>query len=255
MNKKTLEIERILEAHLPAIQAGQESLDSVLEQHPALAVELRPRLEAALYLRRAGSSLAPRPNYIASSRGWLVTQARRTPRQPAWRRWVDTSPRSLVLEFATLALLVFSLVVVGNNLRLASLLSLPGEPLYPVKRAFEQAQLAFTLNDSRDAQLYIDFSRQRTSEVIELVLVGKYEQVPLTAALLQTQIDRALAEINTVARTDPDQAQALSAAFADSLSNEAFILDVMMNASPPEAIQGLEQALQITEQGLAAVQD
>lgn len=253
-------IEAILEESLPAIEGGQETVDSVLKRHPGLAEELRPALEAALWLRQRRGSLEPRPGFIHASRRWLTGQIRqenaagtRRVRPSLWRRWVDTSPRSLAIEVAALILLIMVTFSVGNNLRLAAQLALPGDLLYPVKLSFEQIQVAFTFDEAEKTHLYTEFARHRTGEVIDLVLLGEYEQVPATAARLEAQIHQAIDSLEAVAESEPERAGALSASLEETLSAEAFVLQVLLAASPPEAAPGLEQALQITRYGLESV--
>lgn len=251
MNKQDQEIERIIETSLPAIENGQETLDSILAQHTDLAEALRPQLEAALWLRSRRAALEARPAYLSAARQRLVTQLRSVPQTaPASRRWIDTSPRSLVLEFVTLALLIVTMFAVGNNIRLASHLALPGEPLYPVKLALENLELALNSDPAREASLHTEFSRQRTSEVVELVLIGKYAPVPATAARLEAHIEAALADMDQLALSNPAQARQMEAALQDSLDNESFILQVLLETSPEEAAPGLRQVLEITTQPL-----
>jgi hypothetical protein len=120
-----------------------------------------------------------------------------------------------------------------------------------VKLALENLQLVFNTDPAREASLYTEFSRQRTSEVVELVLIGRYEQVPATAARLQEHIQLALDNMDTLALSDPAQATQLETALQDTLANEAFILQVLLETSPAEAAPGLQQVLAIATQPLA----
>ncbi len=254
MDKQARKIASIIEASLPALESGQETLDSILARHSDLSEALRPQLEAALWLRRSRPQLEARPAYLQASRRRLVTELGRAPQAiPARQRWFDTSPRSLALEFVTLAMLIVTILAVGNNIRLASRLALPNEPLYPLKLALENLELAFNTDPAREASLYTEFSRRRTSEVVELVLIGKYEQVPATAARLDEHIQQAQANMDTLALSDPAQAARLETALQDNLANEAFILQVLLETSPAEAAPGLQQVLEIATRPLAGI--
>ena len=74
MTRRLDEFEQILDICLEQIQSGQKSLDSALAQYPGIAAELRPRLEAALWLDGRKSSLDPRPGFVAASRNRLLSQ-------------------------------------------------------------------------------------------------------------------------------------------------------------------------------------
>ncbi len=262
MKRASQKFEKIFQESLTSIEGGQDTLDSILDKYPNLAQDLRPRLEASLWLREQKGALDPRPGFIKASRQYLVSQIREQPALApgsALSLW-GTRLRQLwhmksALQFATFVLLIVTLVSLGNVVYLSSQLSLPGDPLYTVKRGFEQARLAFTFSKTGDARLYTQLSQRRTSEIVELFLEGRYEDIPAAAGRLERQIDYALRSIDSVAARNPLEAQALSASFEKTLTSEAFILGIILDTSPPQAIPGIRMALQITSQGLAAIHE
>jgi hypothetical protein len=59
--KTDRQIDKIIDEYTPDIASGQETIDSILEKHPQYARELRPRLEAVLWMVTARKNLEPRP--------------------------------------------------------------------------------------------------------------------------------------------------------------------------------------------------
>ncbi len=124
-------------------------------------------------------NLEPRPGIIASSRKYIEDQyvkvqthglLQRIFRQHTAQRWV--------FNFASPVILVLLLILIINNLILTARLSLPGDPLYTTKLLLEDIHLAFTFNPVEKTNLYIQLSRERTTEFVDLVLEGDYEMLP-----------------------------------------------------------------------------
>ena len=170
MGNNPQEFDIIFRAALTEIESGRETLASVLAQHPEVAEELRPQLEAALWMHGRKRLVEPRPEFLAASRQRLVAQIQQAGlagasaapaivRRPAAKTWQPNT--RWVLSFALILMAVFSVFLIGEMLTYASQDSLPGEVLYPVKLASEKARLAFSLKASSDAELYIEFAQRR----------------------------------------------------------------------------------------------
>lgn len=143
--------------------AAGESLDEVLRRYPGQAAALRPMLEAGLLVRRA----APVATEV------MIAQQR------VQRRFEDAlvmpvlvrrqpSPYSRLATLAAGLLLAF--IVVTGGAAVASQSSLPGDPLYGMKRLTEQVQLSLGANPDQFDQRRVDEVRQllsaaRTAEV------------------------------------------------------------------------------------------
>ncbi|MGQ0602692.1 MAG: DUF5667 domain-containing protein [Anaerolineales bacterium] len=133
------------------------SVEECLARFPQYADELHPLLEAAGHAAtglRAGEPLPP-PN-LARGRA-RVLQAARAP---------QTRPGVLILRWA--AAFAFVMVLVFG-VASASAQSIPGDVLYPVKRAIEAAQLALTGNLNARLRLEAEHNARRQSEVRELI--------------------------------------------------------------------------------------
>jgi hypothetical protein len=96
----------------------------------------------------------------------------------------DTERRSMsaLIAKATVAL-VLLLGSLGGTAAVAAD-SLPGSPLYPIKIAMEDVQLAFTTAPGDSAELHLAFATERADEIVALVAQG---EAPDDALLQQLQ--------------------------------------------------------------------
>ena len=246
-------LDPLLQECLDRIASGEDTLESALARHPQAAEQLRPRLELALRLRYSQPALQPRPGFIAASQARLLEQIRRGDQPhyaPFWRRRFPSLRPGKAFNLVTLALALICVLMVGNNLVLASRLALPGEALYPFKLSIEQAQLALTFSQAGDTRLHVEFSQRRSAEIVELILDEQYARVPYTAQLLGQQVNAGLASLDALAARDPAQAEALSDAFQQSLANEELLFNVLLQTYPPNARPVIQLAIDVTNYGL-----
>jgi hypothetical protein len=98
--------------------------------------------------------------------------------------------------------------------------------------------------------LYIQLSRERTLEFVDLVLEGDYEVLPSAAARLETEIISSLHSINDLTNRDLADKQPKTSEFRETLTNEIFMLNILKGSSPPLAYPGIELAIQVAQSGL-----
>ncbi len=176
-----LEPYTILENCLARLNKG-EDLETVLADFPQQAAELRPLLIAALKASRSGVPLRVPASAQIDSRTRFLVEAQRRQTKP-----VGFLPRfKLAGAFAAFALIVF-VGIFGTGL--ASAETVPGETLYPVKRAVEQAQLVLTTNQSTRLDLEEEFDRRRVAEAEELKQEGRTEPVTVAGPLEELDDD------------------------------------------------------------------
>jgi hypothetical protein len=167
------DFDTILDRCLADIVAGHETIDSCLRRFPQQAGQLAVLLRAA---ERARSGSLPAPLSIDKRRALESRLLRRAgqqrskslkhlsaPRQSLWRRAV----------FAV-ALIVVSLVLLGFAVS-ASASSVPGDVLYPVKRAAEQVRLTL-VPPQEQIELHVEFARQRLEELQVLADRGEVSE-------------------------------------------------------------------------------
>jgi hypothetical protein len=144
--------------------AAGRSVNECLRLYPQHSAELRPMLEAGLLARRAQYNALEvstaqnrtRPRVVAAMMGQAAPV-----RRASYSGW---------LRVAALFLIVF-VVVLG--IAGGSEGSLPGDPLYPVKRLTESAQLLF----GDGAVLREQFARRRIDEINTLLAQGREAEV------------------------------------------------------------------------------
>ncbi len=119
--------------------------------------DLRELLRAADKVRSA-----PKPALSAAAAARIEHAALN--RFRAQRRAARSSNRVSFTQFAIALSLVLALIIASAGTVAASAGSLPGEPLYPVKRFVESTQLSLAAGDQR-AALHITFAETRLAEI------------------------------------------------------------------------------------------
>lgn len=248
---KVQRLEKIIEDHLPAINWGQETIESVLAKYPKEAGELQPRLEAALWLANAKKSLEPRPRFIPSSRKYLEERLASVSPRTFWRRFISRyTPQRWAFNLVAPIVLLLVIALVINSLILTARLSIPGDPLYSTKLVIENVQLAFTFNVIDKTDLSIQFSRERTMEFVQLVLEGDYAELPAAATRLESGIIASLHSLNDVSMQDRESGSLMISSLHNTLSNEIGLLKVLRETSPVSSHPGIDLAIQVAQAGV-----
>ena len=184
-----------LDLALAALQAGA-SLESVLAADPTHAAQLRPLLIAA---RAAGAgadlSRVPAGALAASRSQFLAAAAERRPalvpvgpagRAPraGWRAWLGGGSSWLARAAAVTLVVLGGLGLGGYSAVAASAQSLPGDPLYGVKRSVEQTELLLAANAASRAKLQTEFDDRRVQEAQAVASAGRQVAVDFTGTLV-----------------------------------------------------------------------
>lgn len=180
MNRK---LDRVIDECLSRVQAGDETVQDCVQAHPELKDVLEPLLALALrvnetlapekpdeqYVRNAKLRILNRVKASVKSSSSESVQSRRAPRIDFRRRRWSTAIAGVVIA----AMLFGS----GIGLKQASASALPGDSLYPVKRAGEEIQLAFSFTSGGDMALLYDFAESRLEEAQMLSEDGRFEDL------------------------------------------------------------------------------
>ena len=238
-------IEMILQDCLEKIQNGQSTLEEVLAEHPDLAEDLRPSLEAALWFRMHRATLDTRPGFIAaSSRRVLekIQQEQLAKTRPApvmgenffTRIWqVLTGPRQLVYQAALVFVLLFVMVAGSGGIAYAAQDALPGDLLYRVKISLENAEETFTQGEAPKAVLQIRLAQRRLTEIQSLIAHDRLGDIPKTITRFEDHINRAIHHVIAVRDLDQDRAAVLVASMQSVLQEQVGIFNQLAsNASP-----------------------
>lgn len=169
--------EDAFEVCLAALSTGVD-LESCLALYPDLADELRPALQAAQRARNLARQDVPKAAMMRSRAKMLTHAAElRNKRKPsilpiAW-------PRLATATLALLLVIFFSL----NGLVAVSAQSLPGDALYPVKRAAEDVSLKLAPSAEVRQQIVEDYQQRRTEEVRSLLSQNLVRNVALEGVI------------------------------------------------------------------------
>lgn len=184
---------------IDALKQGAQ-VEECLARYPHFAAQLAPYLLTAT---RVNEGLAKdRATMTAASRAAVLARAQQASGQrpqraiaPGTEGFFERVSRALRgprFVFAGVALVL--ILVIGGITVSAATPALPGEALYPVKRAAEDIQLVFTFDHSARADLLLTLAERRSSEIHDLLVRG----LPLSPELLadlRNELTGALAEM------------------------------------------------------------
>ena len=197
MSNATEEFDRILDTCLDLVLRDGETVESCLSRYPEHADELGALLHIAVEARRA---LEYTPSGVSKTRARL-TLLQAIERYEA-RRWWRRPRRALGAlsglftgpsRWAAGATVAVLMVVMGGAGAVgASSNTVPGHPLYSVKRAVEQGRMFFTFDENARASLHAELADRRYKELHEVAEGGDERGV----SELATEAHRSLLEVH-----------------------------------------------------------
>jgi hypothetical protein len=146
-------------------------------------------------------------------------------------------------------------VLLGGAAVSASASALPGEILYPVKRAVERIELIIHRDPASQARLHLQFAQQRLAELSALEAQRRDgANVDVGAAMRAYGAELSAAERALAAdRSDPGYAQ-LAAAVDGELLRHVAVLDALkQNAQPGPAQVAINEAIAHVDQAHSAI--
>jgi len=189
---KQKDFNTILDECLDRLLFNGETPEQCLGDYPDLADELRPLLEAAV-MTSGLSALGPDPAFKSRARTELHAVLREAEEKRS-RSFFSFEWQWSRVTAAVAAVLVL-LVGVGGT-AYAATGSMPDDFLYPVKRATEQVQLAFTFTSLGKAEAYARIANTRIEEIIYLANADKPEaEISLLASTLNSNLEN-IAELS-----------------------------------------------------------
>ncbi len=179
--------ELVLDQALDALAAGEER-DLILARFAAHAGTLAPMLEAAELARAALSAPVPAPS-LARGRARFLQAAQPAARPAGWLALLPAARlRAAPLRATLAALVLVALAALGTGA--ASATALPGDVLYPVKRALEDARLAVTV-EARARDDYAETLRaRRRLEAAQAAATGREAAVAFEGVVQTVAGDR-----------------------------------------------------------------
>ncbi|MFC2044806.1 DUF5667 domain-containing protein [Chloroflexota bacterium] len=212
MNNKK-EFENILDQCLESLLKNGGTVEQCLKRFPTEANELRPLLETFSDARLA-AEIRPSADFRNKARNEFQAELRemegRKSRSFFSFEWLRQP------QWATVAIAAVILLATGGTAAAAGG-SMPDQFLYPVKRATEHAQMAFTFTQLDKAQLNTRLADKRVAEIVYLAGDGKYDEIAAVTEALSTNLDRvakyssgrAAAKLAMITPTRPKQAEIL----------------------------------------------
>jgi hypothetical protein len=198
--------------------------------------------------------MSTRPGYIHDSRKYLEAKIKALQPIGFWQRlFMRYQPGRWVFNIASPIVLFLLFAMVINSAVLAAKLSIPGEPFYGTKLFLEDMRLAITFDQVSKTELHIDYSRERTTEFVDLVLEGDYEYLPVAAQRLETEIIASLRSLDNIPAEDAAMEHSMVTNLRDTLSNEVSMLNVLKQTSPVSSQPGIELAINVAQSGLLAL--
>ncbi|MDN5895000.1 MAG: DUF5667 domain-containing protein [Nocardioides sp.] len=191
----------------------------------------------------------PRPEFVASLREQLMAEADEALSETGSRLTLPTPTRNGRDRRLALAAGTLVLVAGTGSVAVASQGALPGDTLYPVKRALEGAQTSLTVGDEAKATRALDNANGRLDEIEKLATRFNAESSPETtseqpetldefASQAEEAADLKIEEFEASGDTKPiAQLREFTAAGIDKLG----LLDTLL---PPQSLEALRGAVQ-----------
>src|SRR2546428_3649621 len=189
-------------------------------ERPVIRAKFRKELRARL-MAEAAVVLAPRPQ-------------RRSLFAVSWLR--------PALAAAVLA------VFVGAGATSAAASSLPGDPLYAVKRASEDVQLALTFDDVARVQLLSEIADRRLAELAEIAM-DRPGSAPTATAEYSDAVDKFADAVDRLRDADSDEKRDAAQAVADAARQKHKpVLDAVKERLPENAQPEVQKVIEKEEQ-------
>jgi hypothetical protein len=236
--------ESILNDCLERLASG-DTVVACLSSYPSQADWLAPLLSTADSLRVPAGPAFSTVSFNTGEARLLARAAELRARQrgavPARRKtmpgWL-AGARRLVVAVAASILLLVGVLSAGTVSAASS--SLPGSPLYPIKRATEAVVTSLAPTSQLQARVHLAWADRRLREIEAVTEQGGVADDSLLDDLEQ-ETDRALAAAE---RAGPP---ALTAAVAGT-DHQQTVLQRLLERAPAPAQQGLQRAVQASAQ-------
>jgi len=175
----------ILDACVERILRG-DSIEDCLKTYPEQASELEPALRAAV--SAAGvRTIRPRDEFHRAARARLLSSVEAGPA----RRWGLGGLGMRRGWVVAVAVVMALLLVGGGTVSAASVNSLPGDLLYPVKTAGEKVESFFTFGRENKASFHVRIAERRLREIEQMA--ERHRTVPASVIrAMNTETGRAI---------------------------------------------------------------
>jgi hypothetical protein len=262
--RKELTLEQALESCLGEL-VRPDAVEACLRRYPQHAEQLRPLLELAQASQGLYAVVPEPPGALVAGRERMLAAARQraeaTQSAPATttalprRHEVPQRRRvgfALALRFVTaMLLIVVGMGILGGGAIWAASDSLPGELLYPVKLAIEDARLQLASTPQHQVDLALDFVEERAQELETLVTTGR----PVSEAAVARLEEHVGQALDHAARASDQEMDALLTEIAERTHGQQQVLEQVKTTAPESAQTGLGQAAMVCQRGAQVAED
>jgi hypothetical protein len=243
-------IVEVLDLCVEDIRAGRATTAECLARYPDLRAELEPLL--AVVSRVTALELKPDPARKLAARARFIEALYAEPEHRGARGFLAAfldQAASFRLGFrGAVSMGLALLLATGGGAAYASEQALPGEPLYPVKLAVEQARVAAAVDEESKAELELEIAGRRLMEVQRALDIGDQAAVQAATAGYQAMIQQADERATRLAERGND---VLSARLEASLDRQQRVLATAVALAPAEVRGSVEAARGHAERGVA----
>jgi hypothetical protein len=217
--------EDLLHQSLEKVHQGEESIESMVNQYPDHAEDLRESLEASLWLTDKRELLDPRPGFVAVSRKRIVEQIQAEGSPSFWSSF-QLIFRKPVLQWVPVLILLFVFFAASGGLTAMAVNALPGDSMYSMKINIEKTRLFFVQDEVKAIELHIGFAQNRLDEIEKLLFVEHYEEVEMALENYADHVEQAGSLIVKVADRLPKEANRLALLLIQTTNKERQIITV-----------------------------
>jgi Domain of unknown function (DUF5667) len=247
--------EDILADCIEDIKAGRSSIEDCLDRYSSVREQLEPLLRIALEILEP-PDIKPSPAFKLRARVRLMDQihGRQVAGKGPWLRhegWI--TPIAYIKRFSTsMAGVILAVVLVvsalGVGTAYASQASLPGDALYPLKLATEQAGMVLSPDGAARVERALGFANKRMREMEALAQKGRSQDLELAVEQYGYALNMTLSMIEQAA--DGGVAtENITALVAEATARHLSVLDEVWDVVSEEAKATVAHARNVSEIG------
>lgn len=233
--------ESLLDESLERLRKGEKLGPSAEEG------ELEPLLEVASRIQEI--SAPPREGFVGDLERRVVERARalqRARRRSFWDRYlIPIFSPGRARRWAAVLAVILALVLASAGTAIAAQSSMPGDPLYPVKRVTERLGLLVVRDLPGKTHLRLEFTRRRAEEIEALYDRGQDVEEGILAELA-AETEETLEEIEVAPEGNRER---LFEKLVDLTERQQEVLQRVYDRVPEQAKPALLRALEVSRRG------
>ena len=169
----------------------------------------------------------------------------------------NLSKEFLVMHKTVIAIVLVLVVVFGGSAASAYAAqgSLPGDALYPMKTAIENASVDFSVDSASEVRLYLSLAEKRIVEIESLAAEGRYDDMEKAVERFESHVEKAIKGLLVVAQGNPAEARTLAALLGNLMERHTQVLLALMVTSPDGVQATFEDAVEASQEGISAAEE